>query len=56
MFDRETDKDLVSKSEDEMEKGTQDGQYERHANASNAPSSSIWPPSYGKFFVVLEIL
>ena len=39
-----------------MEKGTQDGQYERHANASNASSSSIWPPSYGKFFVVLEIL
>jgi len=37
-----------------MEKGTQDGQYERHANASNASSSSIWPPSYGRS--LLEIL
>ena len=54
VFDRETDKDLVSKSEDEMEKGTQDGQYERHANASNAPRSSIWSPSYGKLQILVS--
>ena len=48
MSDRATDQDLVPEQTDEMEKGTQDGEHERHANASDAPSPGIWPSSHGK--------
>ena len=51
MFDRETDQDLVPEQEDEVEKGTQDGQHECHAHASDAPSPSVWSPSHGKYFL-----
>ena len=51
MFDRKTDQDMVPEQENEVEEGAQDGQYERHAHASDAPSSSIWSSSHGKYFL-----
>jgi len=43
--DGATDQDLVPKSEDEVEKGAQNGLHECHADASNASRSGISAPS-----------
>ena len=45
MSDRTTDQDLVSKPEDEVEEGAQNGLHECYAHASNASSAGISTPS-----------
>ena len=52
VFDGAADQDLVPEPEDEVEEGAQDGEYERHAHASNAPSSSLRTSSHGKYFAI----
>ena len=52
VFDGAADQDLVPEPEDEVEEGAQDGEYERHAHASNAPSSSLRTSSHGKYLPI----
>ena len=52
VFDGAADQDLVPEPEDEVEEGAQDGEYERHAHASNAPSSSLRTSSHGKYISI----
>ena len=44
LSDWATDQDLVPEPADEVEEGAQDGEYERHAHAPDAPGPGIRPP------------
>ena len=49
VFDGAADQDLVPEPEDEVEEGAQDGQYERHADAPDAPRPCLWPSPHGNY-------